>query len=373
MSWCEAGAGKAPVAADPAPRYAWERPGLSAIGGLGGPYATRCRFLAAAPAHLAKGCQKRQDVGLTRPKPTHQRRVHGQESHRINVPLLGRLYRHHPSRDDDLEAGVPSKLVDNPHEHAAAVRGIFIYQRKGAKDTWQNTDTIPLSALKKDEGYRLELASLGLLNLVRELIPLYKLHAKHGIPFGMTEFVPVDSAVANLAALPSDQVRTYLSANKAVGEQLLSTLLAWVAGLPEPTALVPRLLSLGPAALRNLNVAVGLGRLKQALTTWKEHAAEPNEEFWQQTLTEHAFVLEQVFAARSIYAVSWRRSIARGWRRSARQSRTRTVTDSPAHIGGRWRGAIRATGRPTNHFLRPRIPEQPESRIINFDAAATWP
>jgi len=92
------------------------------------------------------------------------------------------------------------KLVDNPHEHAAAVRGIFIYQRKGAKNTWQNTDTIPLSALKKDEGYRLELASLELLNLVRELILLYKLHAKHGIPFGMTEFVPVDSAVANLAA-----------------------------------------------------------------------------------------------------------------------------------------------------------------------------
>ena len=24
-------------------------------------------------------------------------------------------------------------------------------------------------------------------------------------------------------------------------------------------------------------------------------------------------------------------------------------------------------------YLRPRIPEQPESRIINFDPAATWP
>jgi hypothetical protein len=131
---------------------------------------------------------------------------------------------------------------------------------------------------------------------MRELASLYRLHAKHGIPFGTTEFVPVDSAVASLAALPPAQVGTYLSANKAVGEQLLSTLLAWVAGLPKPAALVPRLLSLGPVALRNLNVAVGLGRLKQALMTWEQHAAEPNEEFWQQTLTEHAFVLEQVFA-----------------------------------------------------------------------------
>jgi Shedu protein SduA, N-terminal len=156
------------------------------------------------------------------------------------------------------------ELVDNPHEHAAAVRGTFIYQRKSPKGTWQSTDTISLSTLKKDEGYKLELASGELLALVRELVPLYKLHAKHGIPFSLTELVPVDSAVANLAALPADQVRTYLSANEAVGEQLLSTLLDWVAGLPEPSSLVPRLLSLGPAALRNLNVAVGLGRLKHA-------------------------------------------------------------------------------------------------------------
>jgi hypothetical protein len=64
----------------------------------------------------------------------------------------------------------------------------------------------------------------------------------------------------------------------------------------DPGSLVSRLVSLGPSALRNLNVAVGLESLKQALRSWDENIANPDEEFWQQTLTEHSLVLEQVFA-----------------------------------------------------------------------------
>ncbi len=188
------------------------------------------------------------------------------------------------------------ELVENPHDAAAAVRGTFIYQRKGPKDTWEDAATIPLSRLKKGEGFKLELHAGEVLNLFRELAELYKLHARDGIPLGVTELVRVDSAVANLAALPRDQVRTYLSANRAVGEELLSSLLSWAVELHDPASLVPRLVSLGPTALRNLNVAVGLESLKQALLTWDDNAGNPDEEFWQQTLTEHSFVLEQVFS-----------------------------------------------------------------------------
>jgi hypothetical protein len=188
------------------------------------------------------------------------------------------------------------ELVDNPHDESAAVRGTFIYQRKGPRDAWLDSSTIPLSTLKKAEGFKLELHAAEVLTLFRELAALYKIHARHGIPLGVTELVRVDSAVASLTALPRDQIRTYLSANRAVGEELLSSLLSWAAELQEPAALVPRLVGLGPAALRNLNVAVGLESLKLALEIWIANAWNSDEEFWQQTLTEHSFVLEQVFA-----------------------------------------------------------------------------
>lgn len=188
------------------------------------------------------------------------------------------------------------ELVENPNDAAAAVRGTFIYQRKGPKDDWEDTAAIPLSALKKGEGIKLELHAAEVLILFSELAELYKIHARDGIPIGVTELVRLDSAVASLTALPRDQVRTYLSANRAVGEELLSNLLSWAAELQDPALLVPRLVSLGPGVLRNLNAAVGLESLKRALRTWDENAGNPDEEFWQETLTEHSFVLEQVFS-----------------------------------------------------------------------------
>ncbi len=188
------------------------------------------------------------------------------------------------------------ELVENPNDTAAAVRGTFVYQRKGTKDLWEDAATIPLSGLKKGEGFKLELHAAELLSLFREIAALYRLHAKQGIPLGVTEFVPVDSAVASLAALPRHEVRTYLSANRAVGEELLSNLLSWAAELDDPASLIPRLVSLGPAALNSLNVAVNVKRLKQALETWDANASNADEEFWQQTLIEHSFVLEQVFS-----------------------------------------------------------------------------
>lgn len=188
------------------------------------------------------------------------------------------------------------ELVENPNDATAAVRGIFIYQRKGPNDLWKDTDTIPLSSLKKGEGFKLELHAGEVLNLFKEIAALYKLHANEGIPYGVNELVPIDSALASLAALPRNEVRNYLSANRAIGEDLLSSLMSWAAELDDPSSIVPRLVSLGSTALSSLNVAVGLENLKQALSAWDANASNANEEFWQQTLTEHSFVVEQVFS-----------------------------------------------------------------------------
>ena len=92
------------------------------------------------------------------------------------------------------------------------------------------------------------------------------------------------------------QLRAYLTANRAVGEELLSLLLAWASEVSDAASLLTRLVSLGDGALRSLNVAVGLDALKQALRLWEDNAQNADEEFWQQALTQHSFVLEQVFS-----------------------------------------------------------------------------
>jgi Shedu protein SduA, N-terminal/Shedu protein SduA, C-terminal len=196
------------------------------------------------------------------------------------------------------------QLVDNPHDHAAAVHGIFLFQRKGPKCEWEDSAAIPLSTLKKGEGVRLELHAAEVLMLFREIAALYKLHSRDGIPLGETELIRADSVIAQLDAVPRDQLRTFLTAHRAIGEELLVTLLSWATELQSPAALVPRLVSLESTTLQSLNAAVGLETLKRALKVWDNNSTLTDEELWQHTLTENSFVLEQVF--------SWPSTIVKG-------------------------------------------------------------
>ena len=125
--------------------------------------------------------------------------------------------------------------------------------------------TTDLSRLKGGDGVKIELHSAEILSLFRELAELYRQHAAGGIPRRVTELVRVDSTIGQLASLTPDQVAAYLSANKVVGVNLISNLLTWAVELQEPEMLLPRLMALSPMVVRNLNAAVGLGALKQAL------------------------------------------------------------------------------------------------------------
>jgi len=142
------------------------------------------------------------------------------------------------------------------------------------------------------------------LAFFQELADLYRLYAKEGIPLGSTELIRADSVMGSLMQLPRQELRSYLSANQVVGQKVLARLLSWASEIQNPTELVGRLVTLGDTALRTLNTAVGLGTLKQALALWDDNADNSNEEFWQKALTEHSFVLEQVF--------SWPTTIVKG-------------------------------------------------------------
>lgn len=195
-------------------------------------------------------------------------------------------------------------ILDNINNKEAAVKGIFLYQKKSKNSLWEDFETIPLTSVKSGEGYKLEIKSAELLQLINELKPLYDLHQKMGVPRGEKKFVQATPQLEQLAALTPKDVRSFLNANVVIGTTLLSKLLNWALSLEDPLPLIERLVELNPSSLGKLNAAVGLQSLKQALAHWEQNQNNSDEEFWQKSLTEYSFVLEQTF--------SWPTSIVDG-------------------------------------------------------------
>ncbi|MDO9559418.1 MAG: DUF4263 domain-containing protein [Syntrophales bacterium] len=187
-------------------------------------------------------------------------------------------------------------LVQNDKNPQASVKGTFLFQKKGFAEDWSDIPTEPLSGLKKGESYKLAFSSSEILALYHELTNLYQLYASEGIPRGEQEFTLVKKDLADLARIPAPQLQRLLKADQATGSTLLSNLLEWAAMAHDIDDLIKLLINLGPDSLRKLNTAVGVQNLKMAYALWRENRSNPDEEFWQTTLTENSYVLEYVFS-----------------------------------------------------------------------------
>lgn len=187
-------------------------------------------------------------------------------------------------------------LVHNPHDHEAAVKGTFVFQRKGPNEDWEDIPVAPLTSLKKGEGYHLELKSAELLEFYSQLKSLYRLHAREGLPKGEAEYVRAQEALLSVSELSDNQLRTFLGANAAAGAELIRRLLVWASESDEVGELVDLLESVGTRALGNLSAAVSIGSIREALDVWEAGDKDDSEEFWQAFLTKRSFLLEQVFS-----------------------------------------------------------------------------
>jgi hypothetical protein len=196
------------------------------------------------------------------------------------------------------------QLVDNPKSPAASVHGTFLFQKKGPKDEWEDSKSIPLNSLKMGEGVKLDLHASEVLALFEELRALYHLYDYEGVPIGETHLVKVNSLVAQLADLPVQQLRTFLNASESLGDKLLTRILAWATEETSFVDLAGRLVALGSGALQNLSLAASLGNLNEALEIWEKKSDCADEEFWQVTFAQNSYVLEQVF--------SWPATIVKG-------------------------------------------------------------
>jgi hypothetical protein len=184
------------------------------------------------------------------------------------------------------------EIVDNPSNPAARVRGRFLYQRKGKRDSWVDFDRQPLSSLKKGEQFQLEIKAGELLPLLKDLGALYRIHRDQGVRHGRVEFVKVSEHFAEVLRMGDRELQDFLTANRGDAVSTLRRVLRWLSEGPS----VAQHFADDSAALPELNALVGLANLRSVVGIWEANSSNPAEEFWQDVFARHAFVLSQVFS-----------------------------------------------------------------------------
>ena len=184
------------------------------------------------------------------------------------------------------------EIVDNPSNPAACVRGTFLYQRKGKRDQWEDINTKSLSSFKKGDQYQIEIKAGELLSLLRQLGAMYRLQRSMGVPQGRLELVKVEQHLAKLLQFTEPELNEFLSANRLDAIETLRRVLRWLAThSPSDEHSDAR-----HFWLPEVNALVGLANLRVVLQIWNDNEENPDEEFWQKVLEDHAFVLSQLFA-----------------------------------------------------------------------------
>jgi hypothetical protein len=184
------------------------------------------------------------------------------------------------------------EIVNNPSNPPACVRGRFLYQRKGKKEPWEDFDTKPLSSLKKGDQFQLEIHDGELRDLLLQLSALYRLYGKLGVPQGRLEFLKIEENLAKLLQLSEPELNDFLSAHKADAIKTLRRVLKWLAHRTATT----EQLATEETDLSEFGALVGLANLRAVLKIWAENSENGSEDFWQEVLTKHTFVLSQLFA-----------------------------------------------------------------------------
>lgn len=185
-------------------------------------------------------------------------------------------------------------IVENHKSPEASVRGYLIYQRKSAKNDWEDISEQRLNELKSGEGIRHELHSEEVLILYQGLTKLYELHRTKGVEAGVHEYVEVTNAGAASALLNNPDL---LEAIDKTGPEFIRRFLDWLNEVDNPTDYLNKLKELDIDQLNKINSLLGLTSLRKALDVWNTEKNNNDEEFWQKFLTNNSWVISQVFAA----------------------------------------------------------------------------
>ncbi len=150
------------------------------------------------------------------------------------------------------------------------LRGGFKFQRKSPKETWEDVDHKPLSGLKKDEGYELNLAGAEISVLLNHLDEINKYLSSHGHQAGNREI--------------------RLSSTNA------HDILLQIGEIDNRDLVIEQLRRLESENFDSLGSAIGRARLENVIDIFETNIVNHNESFWQKFLEQYPWILQQVFA-----------------------------------------------------------------------------
>lgn len=143
----------------------------------------------------------------------------------------------------------------------------------------------------------MHLDSEAVLNLMRGLARCQTLFQEEGgVPLGEKAYVVLpEEEVARIAGL-LDQPHVMEALVTEKGPELLGGIAALWKTTPAIADVVDTLAILEPEDVERIVEVARAAELVTFLRTWRENQENSSEEFWQQQLTQHNWVLSQVFA-----------------------------------------------------------------------------
>jgi hypothetical protein len=183
------------------------------------------------------------------------------------------------------------ELVNNQQDGAKPLKGVLVHQRKKSADEWEDIESINLATLKAGEGVKLDLNCDELDRLLGADGLLYDLHKLGRIPRWTTVVKAADRPGA--VSFTPEMVET---AVETLGTAHFGRVVRWATESSNTVQLIDQLERLDIKTLQQLNAAVGVSTLKAALDLWRRNQGNADEEFWQRSLQEQAFVLAQAFS-----------------------------------------------------------------------------
>jgi hypothetical protein len=155
------------------------------------------------------------------------------------------------------------------------LRGGFRFQRKSPKETWEDIEHRPMSSLKKDEGYELNLDGSDIAKLFSGLEEIKDTLSQHGHHYGTRTFALSQANVEGI----------FLQIGNVENRD-------WV---------IEQLKKLEVDNFENLGSAIGRARLENVIEFFETNIANTDESFWQSFFQNNPWIIQQVFAFPVIY------------------------------------------------------------------------
>jgi hypothetical protein len=190
------------------------------------------------------------------------------------------------------------QIVNNKQDENKPVKGHLLWQKRGKSETgqeWADEAHTKLSHMTAGSGIKLELNTDELYLLTQAVRGLYGVYWQHGkqLPKTGEEF---DLAEYAQVAKTLDTLDCAAQLIEAVGQDGFVKLMKSVASRQNSRKVIECLSRLALDDLTEINALAGIGVLRQALATWAANKTNPDESFWQKTLTKYSFVFSRVFS-----------------------------------------------------------------------------